>query len=109
MEFLSSRFIMLMLVGYSSATEWNIIFSILRATVTHQEAATASFKLISEYVSDGPGQMVTVDNFPGLVVVLDEYSSAANNITDAHRRGGRRAQQLSSSRCVLSNLDEGHV
>lgn len=78
------------------------MFSILRATVMHQEAATASFKLMSEYVSDGPGQTVNVDNFPGLVVVLDEYSSAANNITDAQQRGGRRAQQLSSAKYVPS-------
>jgi len=82
----------------SSQTEWTIVFSIFRGTVTHQEAAKTTFQIVADYVQDGPKQQVTVDSFPGLITILDEYASAASALINSQKRGpgGRRQQQPSS-------------
>lgn len=87
-----------MVIRISSQTEWTIIFSIFRGTVTRQEAAKATFQIVTDYVQDGPKQQVTVDSFPGLISILDEYASAASALINSQKRGpgGRRQQQPSS-------------
>jgi len=84
----------------SSQTEWTILFSIFRGTVTHQEAAKATFQIVTDYVQDGPKQQVTVDSFTGLISILDEYANAANSLISSQRRGpgGRRQQQPNSQK-----------
>ena len=85
-------------IRISSQTEWTIVFSIFRGTVTHQEAAKTTFQIVTDYVQDGPKQQVTVDSFPGLVSILDEYASAASALVNSQKRGpgGRRQQQPNS-------------
>jgi brefeldin A-resistance guanine nucleotide exchange factor 1 len=64
----------------------------------HQEAAKTTFQIATDYVQDGSKQQVTVDSFPGLVSMLDEYASAAGTLINSQKRGpgGRRQQQPSS-------------
>lgn len=50
-----------------SPTEWNIVFALIRSTMANQEASRLAFELITRLANDGPGQLVTIDNFPGLV------------------------------------------
>lgn len=50
-----------------SPTEWNIVFALIRSTMANQEASRLAFELITKLASDGPGQLVTLDNFSGLV------------------------------------------
>jgi len=71
-----------------------------RGTVTHQEAAKTTFQIVMDYVQDGPKQQVTIDSFPGLISILDEYASAASTLINSRKRGpgGRRQQQPSSQK-----------
>ncbi|OBZ75659.1 hypothetical protein A0H81_04473 [Grifola frondosa] len=60
------------------------------------EAARQSFELLTGFVSEGPQQAVTPDNFAGLVGVLDEYATVAGVAVEAQQQG-RRTQALSSA------------
>jgi len=75
-----------------------------RGTVAHQEAAKTAFQIVMDYVQDGPKQKVTVDSFPGLISILDEYASAASALINSQKRGpgGRRQQQPNSQKWVLT-------
>ncbi|TFK42763.1 Sec7-like domain is implicated in guanine nucleotide exchange function [Crucibulum laeve] len=80
-----------------SQTEWNLVFALLRSTIPHPEAARISFDLISTLIDAGPDQPLTVDNFSGLVTVLDDFASTAGAMTENHRHKGRRVEPLTSS------------
>jgi brefeldin A-resistance guanine nucleotide exchange factor 1 len=97
------------MIHLSSQTEWTIVFSIFRSTITHQEAAKTTFQIVVGYVQDGPKQQVTVDSFPGLISILDEYAGAASVLINSQKRGpgGRRQQQPSSQKCVPMNWISG--
>ena len=58
--------------------------------------------MVRDYIQDGPKQQVTVDSFPGLISILDEYAGAASSLINSQRRGpgGRRQQQPSSQKWV---------
>ena len=92
----------LMVIRFSSQTEWRIVFSIFRGTVTRQEAAKTTFQIVTDYVQDGSKRQVTVDSFPGLISILDEYAGAASVLINSKKRGpgGRRQQQPSSQKYV---------
>ena len=81
----------------NSQTEWNLVFALLRSTIPHSEASRQSFELIESLVADGPGQRITIDNYPGIIAVLDEYATAAGVATDSQQQG-RRTQTLNSSK-----------
>lgn len=80
-----------------SQTEWNIVFALMRSTIHHPEASRQTFQLVQSLVSDGPEGRILVDNFPGLVAVLDEYATAASLATEAQQQG-RRTQALNSTK-----------
>lgn len=85
-------------VYLSSQTEWTIVFSIFRGTISHQGAAKATFQIVMDYVQDGPKQQVTVDSFPGLISILDEYATVASSLIISQKRGpGGRTQQQPAS------------
>ncbi|KAF8201586.1 Sec7-like domain is implicated in guanine nucleotide exchange function [Pholiota molesta] len=46
-----------------SHTEWNLIFALIRSTITHPEAARMSFDLIEALTTEGPDNSLSVDNF----------------------------------------------
>ena len=71
----------------------------MRSTVGHPEASRQSFELIATLVSGDQNQSVTMDNFPGLVAVLDEFATAASVAVEAQQQG-RRTQALTSAKCV---------
>ena len=81
----------------SSQTEWHLVFALLRSTIPHPEASRQSFELIEALVADGPGQRITVDNYGGIIAVLDEYATAAGVVTDSQQQG-RRTQMLNASK-----------
>ena len=81
----------------NSQTEWNIVFALMKATIHQSEASRQTFDLVTTLVSDGSESHVTVDNFPGLVAVLDEYATAASLATEAQQQG-RRTQALNASK-----------
>lgn len=62
--------------------------------MSQADAAKKSFDLISGMINDGPDVLVTLDNFAGLVNVLDDFASAASAATEAHRQRRRRAEPL---------------
>ncbi|KAL0947345.1 hypothetical protein HGRIS_013462 [Hohenbuehelia grisea] len=80
-----------------SQTEWNLVFALLRSTMQNQEAAKQSFELITTLASDGPEQFVTIDNFNGLTMLLDDFATFAGIQTENHQQRSRQRQQLSAS------------
>ncbi|GBE82378.1 Uncharacterized protein SCP_0407620 [Sparassis crispa] len=80
----------------NSQTEWNIVFALMRSTIAHPEASRQSFQLITSLVSQGPEQRVTMDNFTGLIGVLEEFSAVASTAVEAQQQG-RRTQSLNTS------------
>ncbi|KAH0584078.1 hypothetical protein H2248_009651 [Termitomyces sp. 'cryptogamus'] len=81
----------------SSQTEWNLVFALMRSTLANPEAARLSFDLITSIVSDGPDQYVTIDNFSGLVMILDDFMAVAGTLTERSQPKGRRLEPLTSA------------
>ncbi|KAF8630385.1 hypothetical protein AX15_002943 [Amanita polypyramis BW_CC] len=81
----------------SSATEWNLVFALIRSTMPHPEAARLSFDLITGLISEGPKQHVTLDSFSGLVLLLDEFATAAGILTETQQYRNRRKGSLTSA------------
>ncbi|EKM55633.1 uncharacterized protein PHACADRAFT_121344 [Phanerochaete carnosa HHB-10118-sp] len=77
-----------------SPTEWNIIFALMKSTIHYPEASRQTLELIESLFSDE--WKITVDNFVGVVTVLDEYATVAGLATEAQQQG-RRTQSLNSS------------
>ncbi|KAK2467063.1 hypothetical protein APHAL10511_001321 [Amanita phalloides] len=80
----------------SSATEWNLVFALIRSTMPHPEAARLSFDLIVGLVSEGPKHLVTMDNSSGLVLLLDEFATAAGILTETQQYRSRRKEPVTS-------------
>ncbi|KAK7023901.1 SEC7 domain-containing protein [Favolaschia claudopus] len=80
-----------------SQTEWNLVFALLRSTILHPEAARPSFDLITSLVSDSPEETVTIDNFSGLLNILDDFATAAGAVAEGQHRQGRRQEPLTSA------------
>ena len=81
-----------------SQTEWNVVFSLVKSTVGHPEASKQAFEFIHGLI-EGPESRVSIDNFSGLVSVLDDYATAASIATEAQQQG-RRTQALNSTKYV---------
>ncbi|KAF9452840.1 Sec7-like domain is implicated in guanine nucleotide exchange function [Macrolepiota fuliginosa MF-IS2] len=80
-----------------SQTEWNVVFAMIRTTLPHPEAARLSFDLATALASEGPDQLVSLDNFPGLVTILDDFATAAGFATERRQQRGRRVEPLTSA------------
>ena len=80
-----------------SQTEWNVVFALLRSTISHPEASRQSFDILSRLAADGDEAPVTPDNFVGLVNALDEFATAAGIAVDAQQQG-RRTQALTPAK-----------
>ncbi|KAG5645886.1 hypothetical protein DXG03_005033 [Asterophora parasitica] len=83
-----------------SQTEWNLVFALIRSTMFNSEAARMSFDLITSLASDGPEQLVTVDNFSVLITILDDFATMAGSSTESRQQRGRRAEHPTSSKYV---------
>lgn len=82
----------------SSQTEWGLIIALFRATVANPEASKVTLSIVQNMVDSNasasrkPGPELTVDNFAGVVALLDEFATAAGGAI-AQRQGssGRRS------------------
>lgn len=81
-----------------SQTEWKLVFALLRSTISHSEAAKLSFNLLNSLVIDGPGQLVTMDNFSALVTLLNDFATLAGSTVEAHQNQGRRHGPLTAAK-----------
>ncbi|PFH49117.1 hypothetical protein AMATHDRAFT_148392 [Amanita thiersii Skay4041] len=81
----------------SSSTEWNLVFALIRSTMSHPEAARMSFDLIAGLTSEGTTQHITLDNFSGLILILDEFVTAAGILTETQQYRHRRKEPLTSA------------
>ncbi|KAG6819604.1 hypothetical protein H0H93_010328 [Arthromyces matolae] len=81
----------------SSQTEWNLIFALMRSTIANSEAARLSFDLIAGVASDDSNLMPSLDNFSGLVTILDEYMTLAGLSVERFQVKGRRAEPLTAA------------
>ncbi|KAG9226057.1 hypothetical protein CCMSSC00406_0008719 [Pleurotus cornucopiae] len=84
-----------------SQTEWNIVFALLRSIMPNPEASRLSFEFIVGLASDGPNQVVTPDNFAGLVMILDDFATAAGKAIESQQTKGRQKQQLTSAKSPI--------
>ena len=80
-----------------SQTEWHIVFALMRSTIHHPEASRQTFDLVQALTTDGTQSRISIDNFAGLVTVVDEYATAASLATEAQQQG-RRTQALNSTK-----------
>ncbi|KAF8163113.1 Sec7-like domain is implicated in guanine nucleotide exchange function [Crassisporium funariophilum] len=84
-----------------SQTEWNLVFALIRSTMSHPEAARMSFDLIEALVADGPDNSVSPDNFSGLLTVLDDFATSAGILQEQQHQRGRRGEPVSSSNSAV--------
>lgn len=89
---------------FRSQTEWNIVFALLRSIMPNPEASRLSFEFIVGLASDGPNQVVTPDSFAGLVMILDDFVTAAGKAIESQQTKGRQKQQLTSAQYVYPLL-----
>ncbi|KAI0928873.1 hypothetical protein AcV5_006301 [Taiwanofungus camphoratus] len=78
----------------NSQTEWNVVFALIRSTISHPEASRQSFEMLSQLVSGD--QHITLDNYPGLIALLDDFAAVASVTVNAQQQG-RRNQALNST------------
>ncbi len=64
----------------------------------HPEAARLSFDLITDLASEGPKHHVTMDNSSGLVLLLDEFATAAGILTETQQYRSRKKEAITSAR-----------
>ena len=77
---------------YRSATEWGILFALMRQAIVHPEAAQQAFDLLMKLTTEGPQQNITLDNFAGIVGLLDAFASAGASIIEQRNQRGRAIQ-----------------
>lgn len=75
-----------------SQTEWGLIIALFRATVAHPEASKVTLAIVQKMATGGePG--LSVDNFGGVVALLDEFATAAGAAAAGRQQPGRRGGQ----------------
>jgi len=57
-----------------------------------------SFEYVQALVNEGPDQLITPDNFAGLVNILDEFGQISGKATEERMRHGRRAEPLTTAK-----------
>lgn len=85
----------------SSQTEWNLVFALIRSTISHPEAARVSFELITSLAAEGPDQFVTVDNFGGLITLLDDFATSASLSVELHQGQTSQTKPSDPSKYVI--------
>ncbi|KAF9262202.1 Sec7-domain-containing protein [Marasmius fiardii PR-910] len=84
-----------------SQTEWKLAFALIRSTISNPEAARISFDLINSLVGEGELQSVTVDNFAGLLTLLEDFAIHAGLSAEGQLRQGRRQEHSTASAPIL--------
>ncbi|KAF9567638.1 Sec7-domain-containing protein [Agrocybe pediades] len=78
-------------------TEWNLIFALIRSTMSRAEAARMSLELVESLTAEGTNNAVTTDNFVGLLTVCDDFVTLAGTVQEQHQHRGRRVEPLTSA------------
>lgn len=76
-----------------SQTEWGLIIALFRATVNHPEASKVTLGIVRRMLNEQIPP-VTLDNWGGVVALLDEFATGAGAAT-AGRAQRKTAQQTS--------------
>jgi hypothetical protein len=85
-----------------SQTEWGLIIALFRATVNHPEASKVTLGIVRRMVSEQIPP-ITLDNWAGVVALLDEFATGAGAAT-AGRSQRKTTQQASLYVAVVSFL-----
>jgi len=72
----------------------------IRTTLLHSEAARLSFDLTIGLASSGNSSSVSLDNFPGLITILDDFAAVAGFAAERHQQRGRKVEPLTSAKYV---------
>ncbi|KAK0448274.1 uncharacterized protein EV420DRAFT_1567117 [Desarmillaria tabescens] len=93
----------------SSQTEWNLVFALVRSTVSHPEAARLSFELVTGLVTEGPQQFITFASIAGTSVQSQRHGRrhepAPSASSPAVERGKKAIELLVNLKKWLSTLD----
>lgn len=73
-----------------SQTEWGVVFALMRSSIRSPSPSRQSFELLTTLTADGQGQCVTLDNFGGLVSLLEEYVVLAGQAIEATAQHDKR-------------------
>ncbi|KAG7086681.1 hypothetical protein E1B28_002619 [Marasmius oreades] len=84
-----------------SQTEWKLVFALIRSTISNPEAARASFDLVSLLVGEGELQSVNVENFAGILTLLEDFVIHAGLSAETQQRQGRRQEHLTASAPIV--------
>jgi golgi-specific brefeldin A-resistance guanine nucleotide exchange factor 1 len=72
------------------------VFSVLRGTLGHSGAASMTFEFLLQLLSI-QSELVTADNYSGIVLLLDEFASIASVVVDNHAQQRRREPPLTAA------------
>lgn len=103
-----------------SQTEWGLIIALFRATVNHPEASKVTLGIVQRMVQptfnaqqgeakgeeQGQGPIITLDNWSGVIALLDEFATAAGWASS--RRGTSGVQQGQGRRSMGQAQGHGH-
>lgn len=83
-----------------SPTEWNLVFALMRSSMRQPIAARRSVDILSNLIrgEQDAEPRVSVDNFGGLIALLDGHAEMANT---AVRTAGRQERRRQSETPVL--------
>ncbi len=70
-----------------SQTEWGLITALFRATVSHPEASKVTLDVVQKMAVGDLGQGLNIDNYGGVVALLDEFATAAGAAASRQQLG----------------------
>jgi len=83
-------------IFFRSATEWQIFFALIRQAIVHPKAAQQAFDLLMKLTTVDRDQNIALDNFAGVVGLLDAFAAAGGSIVDSRLQKGRQTQRTSN-------------
>nr|ODN87173.1 Sec7 domain-containing protein [Cryptococcus depauperatus CBS 7841] len=98
-----------------SQTEWNLVIALFRATVAHPEASKVTLKIVqkiatSETEMNGEkkrGSRLTIDNYEGVVALLDEFATQAGAAAAGRQQQHRSSVSNPNSASLGPSMDRG--
>jgi brefeldin A-resistance guanine nucleotide exchange factor 1 len=79
-----------------SPTEWNLIISLFRATVSHPEASKVTLDIVTKLAKGNEEGALSVNNYNGIVALLDEFATNAGGAAAGRRQNGQKNAQIST-------------
>ncbi|KAG8947301.1 GDP/GTP exchange factor for ARF [Tulasnella sp. 424] len=69
----------------NSATEWGLVSTLLRSTMSHSEAVKISFTLIMDFIGQESEQTVAPENIAALTYLLETFATSAGQAVEGKR------------------------